>query len=76
MKLMAGPKNKGVWGGDGLKLMKKTTCNKGGGSNIKRFEILEDNEPHFPTTNTLLLRPATCVITYIKILQIIKGEFC
>jgi hypothetical protein len=75
MKLMAGPKKKGVWGGKGLKMMKKTKCNKGGRSNIKRFEILEDNEPHSLTTNTFLLQPATCVITYTKMLQIIKGEF-
>lgn len=76
MRLMVGPRKKRVWGGEGLKLMKKTKCNKGGRSNIKRFEILKDNEPHFPTTNTLLLQRTTCVITYTKILQITKREFC
>jgi hypothetical protein len=75
MRLMVGPKKKG-FGEGGLKFMKKTKGNKGGGSNIKRFGILENNEPHFPTTNTLLLQPAMCVITCTKILQIIEREFC
>jgi hypothetical protein len=41
--------------------MKKTKCNKGGRSNIKRFEILENNEPYFLATNALLLQPTTCM---------------
>jgi hypothetical protein len=71
-----GTKKERGLGRGGLKFMKNTKGNKGGWSNIKRFGILEDNEPHFPTTNTLLLQPTVCVITCTKILQIIEREFC